>query len=41
MSDIPSKHTKKSGIKLPVIKNDTMANMKHILVGISNGLDTA
>ena len=37
MSDIPSKHTKKSHIKLPVIKNDTMSDMKHILVGISNG----
>ena len=37
----PIKTYKKSHIKLPVIKNDTISDMKHILVGISNGLDIA
>lgn len=34
-------NTKTFHIKLPMIKNNTMSDMKNILVGINNGLDIA
>ena len=34
-------NTKTFRIKLPVIKKNTMSDMKNILVGINNGLDIA